>query len=289
MRVSISVTNYSWPKGRVGIGQRLGRIARVADEEGIDTVWVADHLMQADPFADPGHTEHLEACTTLGYLAASTERVRLGTMVAGVTFRPPAVLIKAISTLDALSGGRAWFGIGTGHHEGEARDMGLPFPSVSERFERLEETLRLAHQMWSGEESAFDGKHYQLAHPLDSPRPTNRPRILVGGTGERKTLRLVAQYADACNVFDIPDGGATVRHKLGVLAEHCARLGRPYDDIEKTIGTRLAPGESAEDFARRCAGFTDLGIDHVGVITHGPWTEDAVRTVGTAARALASA
>ncbi len=288
MRLSISVTNFSWPDRPASIGTHLGRIAEVADETGVDTVWVADHLVQADPFADPQHTEHLEALTTLGYLAARTTRVRLGTMVAGVTFRPPAVLIKATSTLDVLSGGRAWFGIGTGHHEGEARDMGLPFGPVAERFEQLEETLRLAHQMWSGDESPFDGKHYQLAHPVDSPRPASRPRILVGGMGERKTLRLVAQYADACNVFDIPDGGVTVRHKLGVLADHCATLGRPYEEIEKTLGTRLGPDESVDAFTERCAGFADLGIDHVGVITHGPWTESAVRTVGAAAESLAS-
>jgi len=287
MRVSISVTNYSWPGGAASIRTNLSRVARVADEAGVDTVWVADHLLQADPFADPAHTEHLEAVTTLGFLAARTERVRLGAMVSAVTFRLPAVLIKAISTLDVLSGGRAWFGIGAGHHAGEARDMGLPFGPVAERFERLEETLRLAHQMWSGDESAFEGRHYQLAHPVDSPHPVQRPRILVGGTGERKTLRLVARYADACNVFDIPDGGKTVRHKLSVLADHCAAIGRPYEEIETTISTRIEPGESADEFARRCVELANLGLDHVVVITRGPWTEDAVRTVGDAARAVA--
>jgi F420-dependent oxidoreductase-like protein len=281
MKISISVTNYSWPDGAA---KHLGRIAEVADETGIDTVWVADHLLQVDPFADPAHTEHLEALTTLGYLAARTERVRLGTMVAGVTFRPPAVLIKAVSTLDALSGGRSWLGVGTGHQDAEARAMGLPFPPVAQRFEQLEETLRLAHRMWSGDESPFEGRHFQLEHPVDSPRPAVRPRILVGGMGERKTLRLVAQYADACNLFDIPDGGKTVRHKLAVLAEHCEAAGRPFDEIEKTIGTRLEPGETADEFARRCAGFAELGFDHVGVITHGPWTEDAVRTVSRGPR-----
>jgi F420-dependent oxidoreductase-like protein len=276
MKISISVTNYSWPGGPA---KHLGRIAEVADETGIDTVWVADHLLQVDPFADPAHTEHLEALTTLGYLAARTERVRLGTMVAGVTFRPPAVLIKSVSTLDALSGGRAWLGVGTGHQDREARAMGLPFPPVAQRFEQLEETLQLAHRMWSGDESPFEGRHFQLDHPLDSPRPAVRPRILVGGMGERKTLRLVARYADACNLFDIPDGGKTVRHKLAVLAEHCAAAGRPFGEIEKTISTRLEPGETADEFARRCAAFADLGFDHVSVITHGPWTEEAVRTV----------
>ncbi|MEV4318022.1 TIGR03560 family F420-dependent LLM class oxidoreductase [Actinocrispum sp. NPDC049592] len=276
MKVSISITNYSWP-GSPAV--ELSRIAQAADAAGIDTVWVADHLLQVDPFADPTHTEHLEAMTTLGYLAAHTYRVHLGTMVAGVTFRPPAVLIKAVSTLATLTGGRAWFGVGTGHQEDEAKYMGLPFPPVAQRFEQLEETLQLAHQMWSGDTSAFSGKHFQLTRPVDSPLPPARPRILVGGMGERKTLRFVAQYADACNLFDIPDGGKTVRHKLSVLAAHCADLGRDYDSIEKTIGTRLGRDETAAQFAARCDAFAELGFDHVGVITHGPWTEEAIKTV----------
>lgn len=283
MKVSISVTNYSWPGGVRG---GLGEIAQVADEVGIDTLWIDDHLVQADPTAAPEHTEHLEAATTLGFLAARTERVRLGAAVSPVTFRPPAVLIKSVSTLDALSGGRAWLGVGAGYQEGEARDMGLPFPPVAERFEWLEDTVRLAHQMWSGDESPFDGKHFRLEHPVDSPLPARRPRIMIGGTGKRRTLRLVAQYADACNVFDIPDGGKTVRENLAVLAEHCAAVGRPYEEIEKTIGTRLNVGESAAEFAEHCAGLTELGLDHAVVIITGPWTPKAVRTVGAAALAL---
>ncbi|GLZ28463.1 LLM class F420-dependent oxidoreductase [Lentzea sp. NBRC 105346] len=274
MRVSISVTNYSWDDLK-----ELDEVVRTADETGIDTVWVADHLLQADPFADPAHTEHLEALTTLGYLAARTERVRLGTMVACTTFRPPAVLIKAISTLAALSGGRAWFGVGAGHQDDEARAMGLPFPSTPQRFEHLEDTLRLARQMWAGDETPFEGRHFRLERPLNSPNPAVRPRILVGGAGERRTLPLVARYADACNLFDIPDGGATVRHKLAVLASLCEAEGRPFDEIEKTISTRLQPGETAESFAERCSGFADLGVGHVVVITHGPWTPSAIEVV----------
>jgi alkanesulfonate monooxygenase SsuD/methylene tetrahydromethanopterin reductase-like flavin-dependent oxidoreductase (luciferase family) len=280
MRVSISVTNYSWPGE---LPTHLDTIARTADETGVDTVWVADHLLQADPFADPAHTEHLEALTTLGFLAARTERVRLGAMVACVTFRPPAMLIKAISTLAVLSGGRAWFGVGAGHQEDEARAMGLPFPATGRRFEQLAETLQLARQMWDGDEKPFVGKHFRLDHPVNSPNPATRPRILVGGAGERRTLPLVAAHADACNLFDIPDGGATVRRKLSVLADLCAAAGRPFDEIEKTISTRLNPGESGPEFAERCAGFAELGVDHVIVITKGPWTPDAVRTASAAA------
>jgi F420-dependent oxidoreductase-like protein len=280
MRVSISVTNYSWSGD---LTRHLDAVARCADEAGIDTMWVADHLLQVDPFAVPAHTEHLEALTTLGYLAARTERVRLGTMVACVTFRPPAMLIKAVSSLAVLSGGRAWFGVGAGHQADEARAMGLPFPPTAQRFEELRETLDLARQMWAGEDTPFHGRHLHLEHPVNSPNPERRPRILIGGTGEQKTLPLVARYADACNVFDIPDGGQTVRHKLAVLARHCAEAGRPYEEIEKTISTRLLPDETGPAFAQRCAAFADLGIDHVIVITAGPWTPDAVRTAGQAA------
>ena len=234
MRVSIAVTNYSWPGGPNGLGSELARLVRGADRAGVDTVWVVDHLLQADPTAPPEDTEMLEAYTTLGFLAAQTERVRLGTMVSGVTFRPPALLVKAVTTLDVLSGGRAWLGLGAGYHGEEAEAMGLPLPPVAERFQRLEETLRIAAQMWAGDDAPFEGRHYRLGRPAGSPPPIQRPGppVLVGGTGERKTLRLVAQYADACNLFDIPDGGRTVTHKLAVLAQHCADLGRPYDQIE---------------------------------------------------------
>ena len=281
--ISISITNYTLPGGPAGLRTHLGEIAEVADAAGIDTLWVADHLMQADTMSAPTD-EMLEAYTTLGFLAGRTERVRLGTMVTAVTFRPPSVVIKAISTLDVLTGGRAWFGIGAGYQQGEAAAMGLPMPPVAERFERLEETLRLAHQMWAGDAAPFEGKHYQLTHPVNSPKPTRRPPILVGGAGERRTLRLVAQYADACNLFDIPDGGKTVRHKLSVLAEHCAAVGRPFANIEKTIGTALIPGESLDDFTRRCAALAELGAEHISVITRGaPWTAAAVQLAAAAA------
>jgi alkanesulfonate monooxygenase SsuD/methylene tetrahydromethanopterin reductase-like flavin-dependent oxidoreductase (luciferase family) len=284
MKVSISITNYSWPGG---VRSGLDQIAAIADDAGLDTLWIDDHLVQADPTATPEQTEHLEAIGTLGYLAARTERVRLGAAVSPVTFRPPAVLIKAVSTVDTLSGGRTWLGIGAGYQEDESRAMGLPFPPVATRFELLEDTLVLAHQMWAGDESPFEGRQIRLEHPVDSPLPARRPRILVGGTGKRRTLRLVAQYADACNVFDIPDGGKTVRENLAVLADHCADVGRPYDEIEKTIGTRLHPGQSSDELAKQCDSLAELGLDHAIVITSGPWTPEAVRIVGTAASALA--
>ncbi|MGK3202176.1 LLM class F420-dependent oxidoreductase [Amycolatopsis sp. MEPSY49] len=283
MRLSIGVTDFSWPDKLTG---ELAGIAVAAEDAGLDTLWVPDHLLQADPNSTPD-SAMLEAYTTLGFLAARTSRIGLGTMVSAVTFRPPALLVKAVTTLDVLSGGRARFGIGTGHHEGEARAMGLPFPPVGERFERMEETVRLALRMWDGDASAFEGAHYRLDRPIGNPRPVRRPRVLIGGAGERKTLRLVARYADACNVFDIPDGGKTVRHKLAVLARHCEEAGRPYGEVEKTISTRLSPGESAESFARRCAEFAEWGIEHAVVITAGPWSAAGVATLGRVAGLLA--
>jgi len=283
MRLSIGVTDFSWPDK---LTEELAGVAVAAEDAGLDTLWVPDHLLQADPNSTPD-SAMLEAYTTLGFLAARTSRIGLGTMVSAVTFRPPSLLIKAVTTLDVLSGGRARFGVGTGHHDGEARAMGLPFPPVAERFERLEETLRLARRMWDGDSSPFEGTHLRLDRPIGNPRPVRRPRVLIGGAGERKTLRLVARYADACNLFDIPDGGKTVRHKLAVLADHCEAAGRPYGEIEKTISTRLAPGESAESFAARCAEFAGWGIEHAVVITAGPWSPAAVATLGRAGALLA--
>jgi F420-dependent oxidoreductase-like protein len=283
MRVSINVTNYSWPAGPKALGAELTRLLEAAERAGVDTVWVGDHLLQADPTAAPDQTEMYEAYTLLGYAAARTERVRLGTMVSAVALRPPA-LVKAVATLDVLSGGRAWLGIGAGYHADEAQALGLPLPPVAERFERLEETLQVATCMWSGDQAPFQGRHYRLGRPVDSPGPAQRPHppILVGGAGERRTLRLVAQDADACNLFDIPDGGRTVGHKLAVLARHCEDVGRPYEAVEKTLSTRLEAGESSDQFVRRCQAAAALGIEHVVVITPGPWTPDRLATLAAA-------
>ena len=285
VRVSLNITEYCWPDTEdAGLACALARIARAADCGGLDTLWVSDHLLQAAPGSSPD-AAMLEAYTTLGFLAAETTRIRLGTMVTAVTYRAPALLIKAVTTLDVLSAGRAWLGIGAGYFEQEARALGLSLPSPVERAERLEETLRLAIQMWSGDETAFEGRHYQLERPLNHPQSRRRPHppILVGGMGERRTLPLVAKYADACNFFDIPDGGTTVKRKLAVLARLCEQVGRPYDAIEKTISMRLEPGESPDDFAQRCDALAALGIDHVVVITTGAWTEEAVATLASAA------
>jgi F420-dependent oxidoreductase-like protein len=283
MRLSLSITNYTWSDGPAHLTEHLDHVVRAADEAGINTVWVPDHLLQGAPGSGP-EDEMLEAYTTLGYLAARSTRVRLGAAVTGVTFRPPALLIKAVTTLDVLSGGRAWLGVGAGYHLAEAEATGLPLPETKIRFEHLEDTLRLALQMWQGDASPFHGKQNRLENPINSPNSLRRPHppILIGGTGEKKTLRFVAQYGDACNVFDIPDGGKTIKHKLDVLARHCEEVGRPYEEIDKTVSTRLEAGESAERFVERCAVLRSYGLDHTMVITTDAWTDKALETLAEA-------
>jgi F420-dependent oxidoreductase-like protein len=285
VKLSVNITNYSWSGGALVDG--LADLAAAVDDTGLDTVWVTDHLLQADP-SSSFEAEMLEAYTTLGYLAARTERVRLGAMVSAVTYRAPSLLIKEVTTLDVLSKGRAWLGLGAGYQEEEAKAMGLPLPPVGERFEALEETLRLAGQMWHGETAPFAGRRYRLERPISSPPPATRPHppILIGGVGERKTLRLVAEYADACNLFDIPDGGETIRRKLDVLADHCRRLGRPYAEIEKTVSTRLDRDESSDSFAARCRALAELGIEHAVVITDHAWVEPDLTTLAETAAAV---
>ena len=291
MKVSVSITNFSWPGPASDIGERLATTARAAEAAGLDTVWVADHLIQSDPASRPDEPM-LEAYTTLGFLAGQTRTIRLGTMVTGAMFRAPALLIKAVTTLDVLSRGRAWLGIGAGYQTDEANAMGLDSPSMSQRFDVLADTIDIATRMWTGDQSAFHGRRHDLDRPIGSPRPVSqpRPRLLIGGTGERRTLRLVAQHADACNLFDIPDGGARVRRQLSVLGQHCADVGRPVAAIEKTISTALPTDEPVSRFVDHCGSLAELGIDHVVVITRGtPWTDEAIATLGTAADQLRAA
>ncbi|MEV6635638.1 TIGR03560 family F420-dependent LLM class oxidoreductase [Actinoplanes sp. NPDC051470] len=275
MRVSLGVTNFTWPAVN-----ELDAIARQADEGGLDTLWVADHLVQAEPGTEPTDPM-LEAYATLGHLTAITERIRLGAMVTAVSFRPPALLVKAVTTIDVLSSGRAWLGLGAGYHQGEATMMGLPLPATAERFEQVEETVRLALQMWSGNDQPFTGTHVSAQNPIGRPLPATRPHppILIGGAGEQKTLRLVARYAQACNIFDIPDGGRTVRHKLDVLARHCDTENRDPAEIDKTISTRVLPTATIDDITAQLTRLTDLGLDHAVVITSGPWQRTTLNTL----------
>jgi alkanesulfonate monooxygenase SsuD/methylene tetrahydromethanopterin reductase-like flavin-dependent oxidoreductase (luciferase family) len=213
----------------------------------------------------------LEAYGVLTYLAGRTERVRLGTLVTNVTLRPPALLANALATLDTLSGGRAWLGIGAGYDTSETPDLGLPTLPVRQRFELLEETVRVVRQMFAGDQSPISGSHVQLRRPFLRPRPAHRIPLLIGGTGKRRTLRLVAEHADACNLFDLPDDGATVRHQLEVLSRHCEAVGRPAQEIEATLSTRLVPGESDRELVARCERVASWGIDHLIFVSSTPW------------------
>jgi F420-dependent oxidoreductase-like protein len=285
MKLSVSMTNYSWPDS---IRDRLTTLASVLDDTVVDTLWVADHLLQADP-ASQLDEPMLEAYTTLGYLAAATSRIRLGTMVTAATFRAPALLIKTVTTLDVLSAGRAWLGIGAGYNGDEARAMGLFLPDTAERFTRMTELLRLARQMWNGDETPFRGEYLDLEHPVGSPRPVTTPPVLIGGTGERRTLRLVAEYGDACNLFDVPDGGAAIRRQLSVLDRHCADVGRLPAEIERTVTTALQDGEGSGQLVERCQKLADFGIQHVVVIARGrPLTDTDLNCVAGAADQLAA-
>jgi len=265
MRIGLQIPSFTWPGGDGEIGTRLAHIARTADDAGFASIWVMDHFFQIGMVGKP-EEPMLEGYSALSYLAGVTKRARLGTMVTGVVYRHPGVLVKTVTTLDVVSGGRAYLGIGAAWNEAEALGLGIPFPPLKERFERLEETLQIAKQMWAGSAAPFEGRHYRLAGPLSSPQPLQRPHppIMIGGGGEKKTLRLVAQYADACNLF-IYSGVDAVRAKLDVLKGHCGAVGRSYDDIERTsLGTvHLASGamNSAQVIAL-CKDLAGVGIQH---------------------------
>ncbi len=234
MRLGLQIPNFTWSPDQGQLGDTFALIAERAERAGFYSLWVMDHFFQIGMIGPPEH-EMLEGWSALAFAAGRTNRIKLGTMVTGVTYRSPGILVKTATTLDVLSHGRAYLGIGAAWNEEEHRGLGVPFPPLAERFERLEETLQIAHHMWSGNTQPYDGKHYQLAHPLNSPQVVQRPHppILVGGGGERKTLRLVAEYADACNLF-ARVGKDELQRKLNVLRQHCQALGRPYEQIEKT-------------------------------------------------------
>lgn len=235
LRFGIEIGNFSWPGGPAEIANRLRRIATAAEVAGLDSLWLWDHFAQ---WSRRWNEPFLESWTTLGYLAAVTDRIALGIMVSGVTHRYPAVLVKQASTLDVLSGGRSYFGVGAGWNEREHRAFGIPFPPLSERFRLLEDTVRIAQRAWSGERGKFRGHLVELSEHVDSPSPLRRPHppILIGGGGELKTLRLVAEYADACNFGQSPDD---LRRKIGVLDDHCTSVGRDPESIERTTTVML--------------------------------------------------
>lgn len=268
MDVGLHYASFTHPEWDRLLADRLTETARVADQGGVSWLTVMDHWFQMETLGGP-EEPMLEGYTTLGYLAAVTERVRLSLLVTGATYRRPGLLAKTVTTLDVLSRGRAMLGVGAAWYEREHDGLGVPFPPLKERFERLEETLRICRQMWSDDDGPFTGSHYRLAETVCVPPPVQRPHppVLIGGSGERKTLRLVAEYADACNLFgESPD---RVAHKLEVLRRHCDDVGRDYDSIEKTMIGSVDPLADVDGFLIDMERYAALGISLVTLVPAG--------------------
>jgi F420-dependent oxidoreductase-like protein len=285
VKIGLQIPRFHWPGSPGNIGSKLVEIARAADEGGFHSVWVMDHFYQVGQGYGTQEEPMLEGYTALAYMAAVTRKVKLGTMVTGAFYRHPGVLVKMVTTLDVLSGGRGMLGIGAGWYEMESRGMGVPFPySIKERVGRLEETLRIAHHMWSDDRTSFEGKYYRLEEPICSPHPLSEPHpyIMIGGAGERKTLRFVARYGDACNLHlgahpklrgytqSAYEGYRTrserLRHKLGVLRRHCEREGRDYEEIDRSVLSPLEISTNAlttDDVIEMCGELAEIGVNYV--------------------------
>ena len=270
MRIGLQVPNFTFPGGSAHLGDVIGSLAQQAERAGFYSFWVMDHFFQIPAVGKP-ENEMLEGWSTLAFVAGRTNHLRLGTLVTGVTYRHPGILVKTATALDVLSQGRAYFSVGAAWNEQEHQGLGVPFPPLAERFERLEELLQIARQMWACDERPYHGKHYSLERPLNSPTSVQRPHppIMIGGGGEQKTLRLVAQYGDACNLF-ARLGDDTLRHKLDVLRQHCETEGRPYDEIERTALATMRITRDGHDHTvtpaqalERLAGLAALGFDQV--------------------------
>jgi F420-dependent oxidoreductase-like protein len=294
MKLGISIGGFPLGTEPACMAPLLSGLARRADEADFDSLWTMDHLFQIPITGQPPEAPLLEAYAILAFLAAETTRIRLGTMVTSVAYRYPGVLIKAVTSIDVLSGGRVIFGVGAGApfnqlppgrspRDFEAYGLGIPFPTLAERFERLAEVVQIALQMWRGDEAPYDGTHYQLPRPLNSPNTLQRPHppILIAGSGERKTLRLVARYGDMCNLFDLPGTGFAdnIRHKLDVLRRHCEDAGRDYGAIEKTVSTFIDPDADQTRVLAHLADLAELGIGHAIVSPPRPWDEAILEQV----------
>ena len=290
MKFGLQVNSFTWPGGARELAPTLARVVSTADEAGFDSIWVMDHLFQ---IRGVGAVDEpmLEGWTALGFIAAHTKRARIGLMVGGIPYRLPAIWVKAATTLDVLTGGRAWLGLGAAWNQAESDALGIPFPPLGVRFEQLEETLRIAHEMFEGErgsERAVDGRHFHPTRLLNSPQSISRPRvpIMIGGGGERKTLRLVAQYADATNVFGGPEN---IHHKWEVLRHHCEAVGRPFDEIERSTlqgGLRLSRDgssgtETPDQVVERFAELGDAGAQHILFSVRDVWQTDALELFGS--------
>ncbi|HQX10354.1 MAG TPA: TIGR03560 family F420-dependent LLM class oxidoreductase [Thermoflexales bacterium] len=266
MKIGLQIPSFKYPGGTAAIRPKLREIVTTAEEAKFYSLWVMDHFYQMDGFFGESYSDPMmESYTTLGYLAGLTEKAYLGVLVTGVVYRHPAVLMKTVNTLDILSGGRAYLGIGASWYEEEAKGFGIPYPSTQERFERLEDTLQLAKALWNADQVAFDGRHFSAPGITNNPRPLSQPhpRILIGGMGQKKTLRLVAQYADACNFFE-GAGAQSLQTRLDALKAHCENLERDYDTIEKTsLGTvHLSGADTVEGILRRLKVLSGMGFTH---------------------------
>jgi F420-dependent oxidoreductase-like protein len=268
MQLDLHVPRFTWPGGAVAIGPTFASLADTADTIGVRTLSVMDHWFQMDMMW-PAEEPMLEGYTALSFAAGKTERLRFRLLVGGVTYRHPGLLAKTLTTLDVLSGGRAELGLGAAWYEREHRGLGVPFPPLRERYERLEETIQICFQMWSDDNGPFEGPHYRLAETLCSPPPLSapRPRLLIGGGGERRTLRLVARYADACNIIG---DAAMIRHKVDVLHRHCAEVGRKPEDIEVTALLTIADDARPDIILREAESFSAAGVDAIVIRSTGP-------------------
>jgi len=288
MKAGLQISSFTWPGGPAAIGPTLARVVRAADDVGFDSIWVMDHFFQIRGVGRP-EEPMLEGMTALGFMAANSQRARIGLMVGGVPYRQPGLWLKSATTLDVLSGGRAWLGIGAAWNREESEALGFPFPPLGIRFEMLEETLQFAHGMFDGElgsEGELRGRHVTATRLLNSPQSLSRPRIpiMIGGGGERKTLRLVARYADACNVFG---GPAVISHKFAVLRDHCAAVGRPYAEIERSTlqSVRIsATGDEGTDspaaIVERFGELSDAGAQHVIFSVRDLWDPAKLELIG---------
>jgi F420-dependent oxidoreductase-like protein len=304
MKLGISLSGFPLETKTADMGPLLSRLARRADEAGFDSLWTMDHFFQIPVTGQPPEAPLIEAYALLAFLAAETRRVRLGTMVTCVAYRHPGVLIKAVTSVDVLSGGRVIFGVGAGApfnqlppgrspRDFEVYGLGIPFPPLAERFERLEEVVQIALQMWRGDEAPYQGTHYQLLRPLNSPNTLQHPHppILIAGSGEQKTLRLVARYGDMCNLFDLPGAGRAdnLKHKLEVLRSHCDDAGRDYSAIEKTVSTFIDPDGGPARMLGHLAELAEQGVGHAIVSPRRPWDEatlDLVAAIVSDAHAI---
>jgi F420-dependent oxidoreductase-like protein len=288
LKFGLQISSFTWPGGPEQLAPTLARIVRAADDAGFDSIWVMDHFFQIRSVGRP-EEPMLEGMTALGWMAAHSERARLGLMVGGVHYRHPGLWVKAATTLDVLSGGRAWFGIGAAWNQAESEALAFPFPPLGVRFELLEDTLRIANAMWTGEQGSeedFQGRRYRATRLLNSPQSLSRPRIpiMIGGGGEQKTLRFVAQYADACNVFGGPE---KIHHKYEVLRGHCEAIGRPYEEIERSnlqsvnVDPEGAGGaETPAQVTDRFAELGDAGAQHVIFSLRDAWRTDKIELLG---------